>query len=79
MANLDSVGEQLAKMEEASTDTTFWDDPQKAQEAMQDMKDMRSLIKEAKSLRNMLDDVDTAAELASMEVNFQGSCSCCNM
>lgn len=66
--DLNELKKQCAALEEAASAADFWDDQQKAQATLQQMSDAQSALDEVQGFQDLLDNVDTALEIAELEV-----------
>ena len=70
VTNLPSLRDQYAALEQAASASSFWDDQESAQATLQQMSELRGIIQEVEGFQGLLGDVQTAIELAEMEVRL---------
>jgi peptide chain release factor 2 len=68
VTDVDGLRRQFASLEEAASAGNFWDDQRRAQATLQQMSEARSALQEMQGFQDLLADVDTALELAEIEV-----------
>ncbi len=68
VVNINSLEAQLLELEGKSLQDNIWENQSFAQSLMQQIASLREQIAEVEGLSSMLEEVDAAAEVASMEV-----------
>ena len=66
---MDQLREQFQHLEEKASAADLWDSQEKAQSTLQEMSDLRGVIEEVEGFQALLVDVQTAMELAQLEVS----------
>ena len=61
--DFEEIQEELAELEEKTTDTNLWDDPQNAQKIMKSVSDKRNEVESWQTLESKINDVLELAEL----------------
>ena len=70
ISNLPAVKASIQKLEGQTSAGDLWDDPSKAQGLLQQLTRTKEQLQEVQSLQKLLDDVQTAIELAALEVQL---------
>lgn len=68
VANIGKLEQHYSALEEQAGATDFWDSQASAQATLQQMSNLKSSIDSVKGLQSLLSDVQTAIELAELEV-----------
>ena len=72
MTNVAELEQQYSQLEQQASASDFWECQETAQITLQQMSDLKSSLDSVRGLQSLLSDVQTAVELAELEVRHSG-------